>query len=52
MHGIIGCIWDRRAGMYRSSEDGLCLTFVTNTTSVNGYDKILHYLHFLDNYAF
>uniref|UniRef100_A0A3Q0SG42 PiggyBac transposable element-derived protein domain-containing protein n=1 Tax=Amphilophus citrinellus TaxID=61819 RepID=A0A3Q0SG42_AMPCI len=40
-----------RARMYWSSEQGLCLDLVANAMPVNRFEKIMRYVHFLDNYS-
>ena len=49
---IMGYIRYPRAQMYWSSEDGLRLGMITNAMSVNRYEQILRYLHFVDNLTF
>uniref|UniRef100_A0A3Q3Q2J4 PiggyBac transposable element-derived protein domain-containing protein n=1 Tax=Monopterus albus TaxID=43700 RepID=A0A3Q3Q2J4_MONAL len=48
---VMGYIRYPRARMYWSSEDGLHLRLIANAMSVNRYDQILGYLHFVDNYT-
>lgn len=38
--------------MYWSSEDGLRLGIIADAMSVNRYEQILSYLHFVDNYTY
>lgn len=48
----MGYIRYPRARMYWSSEDGLCLGIIANAMSVNRYEQILRYLHFVDNLSY
>uniref|UniRef100_A0A3Q3JJB3 PiggyBac transposable element-derived protein domain-containing protein n=1 Tax=Monopterus albus TaxID=43700 RepID=A0A3Q3JJB3_MONAL len=48
---VMGYIRYPRARMYWSSEDGLRLRLIANAMSMNRYDQILGYLHFVDNYT-
>uniref|UniRef100_A0A8C6SAS8 PiggyBac transposable element-derived protein domain-containing protein n=1 Tax=Neogobius melanostomus TaxID=47308 RepID=A0A8C6SAS8_9GOBI len=49
---IMGYIRYPRARMYWSSEDGLRLGIIANAMSVNRYEQILRYLHFVDNLTY
>lgn len=48
----MGYIRYPRARMYWSSEDGLRLGIVASAMSVNRYEQILRYLHFVDNLTY
>ncbi|KAL6470510.1 hypothetical protein MHYP_G00216290 [Metynnis hypsauchen] len=49
---VMGYIRYPRARMYWSSEDGLRLGIIADAMSVNRYEQILSYLHFVDNYTY
>ncbi|CAG6022016.1 unnamed protein product [Menidia menidia] len=49
---VMGYIRYPRARMYWSSEDGLRLGIIADAMSVNRYEQILSYLHFVNNYTY
>ncbi|KAF7219873.1 piggyBac transposable element-derived protein 2-like [Nothobranchius furzeri] len=49
---IMGYIRYSRTRMYWSSEDSLRLGIIANAMSVNRYEQILRYLHFVDNLTY
>ncbi|XP_048106446.1 piggyBac transposable element-derived protein 2 [Alosa alosa] len=49
---IMGYIRYPKARMYWSSEDGLRLGIIADAMSVNRFEQILSYLHFVDNYTY
>ncbi|KAM3863421.1 deleted in lung and esophageal cancer protein 1-like [Diretmus argenteus] len=51
MNMVMSYIKYPRARMYWSSEEGLRLDLVADAMSVNRFEKILRYVHFVDNYS-